>query len=601
MVPNPDRVGNIDPKNLYYNYLALKTPIIQDTFGQISDLLNPKIAYDGNRNSRINSLVNSIPLGLWQDLASATNWTTIESKPISGSNQLTASDNALLKKIVGTNTSNRAYAGGSYQTYDDNFVNSFGREIVKTLSDKEKEFRSNPNLDFTIEGTTSPASEFYGAIERANIGYTDNNILDTSELSNLLGAGTKERPLDFLTKEKYSGDTRYGQAQERIPYGALAFGDILGGDRVLGYDAYTDKSFEPELTGGYTPIEGGTLGGGAINYALKPNAVGETKVGGGSLSMIPSASGDVYYVTSSQNGPQISVASGDSYIRSLDTAKNITPIVNYNTAQTAITNASVINADLAKQAKEVQELITNALVKSVYAGVASQTDRPEYTIENKIGEDLRIFQNAIAPITSLTPITQENLDKKVNQQLTQDQNFATKIDTIKKEEDAFDIEAQKKKDAEELERQKRLSQSQLDIQAQKNAEIEAKKLADAKAAESERLRLSNQFDYDSQIEAALRAAEGNSAFARKQRQNMDANQKIADAEMLDKTKSTGGNPLGYAGGFAEKAIEKSAPTPQSLKMPSFARPPAPPITPVANSLTASSLLPSLEGLQFGGN
>jgi hypothetical protein len=633
--PYSENVANIDSKNLYYSYLALKDPVISQNLKTLQDALSGKISNEelNQKGKSISGLVNSVPLGVWQDMYSAYP-TKIGKSEIKSYNDLFTYDNYGRNQTPSDILKQLAYIStgvGLNNSYSNTFANQVTQELQKRNDEEWEALVQNINSDeeaalvHADPNKQTFATKYLTTVNNLLSDFRDKNYTWTDKvttyngqnyaipewvqnpdaeltfnldpLAQLLGAGTKERPLDFLERTSGALDKRdpWQVIESNLTQSRQDVEDYLSSDQE-------DKSFEATRTPYYDPhlwVRGGNPGEGGINYALRPGD--DLKEMGGSLTMIPSASGDVYYVTSSRNGPQISVASGDSYVRSLDTAKNITPIVNYNTAQPAITNASVINADLAKQAKEVQESITNALVKSVYAGVASQTDRPEYTIENKIGEDLRIFQNAIAPITPITPIPQEYLYKKISEQLTQDQNFATKIDTIKKEEDAFGIEAQKKKDAEELERQKRLSQSQLDIQAQKNAEIEAKKLADAKFAEGERLRLANQFDYDSQIEAALRAAEGNSAFARKQRQNMDVNQKIADAEMLDKTKSTGGNPLGYAGGFAEKAIEKSAPTPQSLKIPSFARPPAPPITPVANSLTASSLLPSLEGLQFGGN
>ena len=360
--------------------------------------------------------------------------------------------------------------------------------------------------------------------------------------------------------------------------------------------------------GTYTRTQNGVTTGnvkeiprGGINYALKPNAVGETKAVGGTTSVIPSTSGSTYFVSSSQNGPQISVANKDQYEKTLQTANNITPIVNYNTAQSAIANSPIINAGLANQAKQVQEIIANSLVKGIYAGVASQTDRPEYTIDNKIGDDLRVYQNDITPIAPLTPITQENIDKKISEKIERDENISDRVQKAQEEQDSLAFEFQKKQGAEELEAQKKQAQSQLDIQAQKNAEIEAKRLADAKAAEASRLRASQQFEYDSAIEAALRAAEGNSALARRQFSAYEDRQKTMDAEKLAQQRAKRGNPAGYAGGFAQKAIQPTPATPAAIKAPAMKSPQLPaPIVPPANEITSSFLPPKVDGLQFGG-
>jgi hypothetical protein len=632
--PNPENVTNIDSKNLYYSYLALKDPVISQNLKTLQDALSGKISKEelNQKGKSISGLVNSVPLGVWQDMYSASP-TKIGKSEIKSYNDLWKYDNYgrnqtpsdILKQLAYTST-----GVGLNNSYSNSFANQVTQELQKRNDEEWEALVQNIDSDeeaglvHADPNKQTFATKYLGTVNNLLRDFQDKNYTRTDKvttyngqnyarpewvknpdaelkfnldpLAQLLGAGTKERPLDFLERTS-------GALDKREPWQVIESNLTQSRHDVEDYlsSGQQDKSFEPTRTPYYDPYIWGSGGaGGKVNYALKPNDVGETKFGG-SLSMIPSTSGDVYYVTSSQNGPQISVASGDSNVRSLDTAKNITPIVNYNTAQSAITNASVINADLAKQAKEVQDIIANYLIKSVYAGVASQTDRPEYTIDNQVGSDLSVFQNDIAPITPLTPITQENLDKKMSEQLTLDENREEKISAAQREKDALAFEELKKRGAEEIDAIKKQSQNILDQQNKTNAEIEAKKLADAREAEASRLRASQQFDYDSQIEAALRAAEGNSNLGRKQLKNMEANQKLADAEMLDKTKFTGGNPLGYAGGFAEKALEQSAPTPQALKIPSFARPAPTPIAPVANSLNASSLLPKIEGLQFGGN
>jgi hypothetical protein len=321
---------------------------------------------------------------------------------------------------------------------------------------------------------------------------------------------------------------------------------------------------------------------------------------GGTKTVITNDVGS-YFVESTQQGPKISVATQTGGTRTSDNATNITPIVNYNTSPSFITNSSIINQNLADQAKQVQELITGSLVRNIYSGMASQTTRPEYTIDNQIGPDLRVYQNDIKEITPLVPITQENIDKKVTQDLERQKYAYTKVLKEAERQGDLALEVQNKNAEEELEKQRKQNQWQLDKQTKTNAEIEAKRIADAKAAAEARLRASQQFEYDAAIEAALKAASGNNSLARRQFAAHESRQKTMDAERLAQMRAKRGNPTGYAGGFAEKAIQKTPAAPAAIKAPAMAKPQTPePIEP-ANKVTSSFLPPKVDGLQFGGN
>jgi hypothetical protein len=295
----------------------------------------------------------------------------------------------------------------------------------------------------------------------------------------------------------------------------------------------------------------------------------------------------------------------------MSTAKNITPIVEYKTLPESITQygeatglnarllkeaggdpnnvvtgyiksdlASLLNPMLVKQAEDFQKSITAQLLGQIFDKTATQTEKPVYSF-NETG------------LTSTNPVTPPEYPSDGLEKLKES---STKFIS------AEEVAAEKQK----LEDTKN-NQAILDAQAKTNAELETKRLADAKAAELSRLRGSQKFEYDAAIESALKAAEGNSSLARRQLSASDARQKVMDAESLNKTNERKGNPTTYAGGFAEKAIQKTMQTPADFKIPSFAKPRSAPIVPTANELapsnaiTPSSLLPKLDGLQFGGN
>jgi hypothetical protein len=339
-------------------------------------------------------------------------------------------------------------------------------------------------------------------------------------------------------------------------------------------------------------------------------ALNEGETLGGTRQVITSPESNVtYFVDATQQGPKISAATDQ--VRSIETATNITPIVEYKTVPdqvpitgqatglqaklltntggdpnnvvtgySAIPFADSINSLLENQAKNFQQSITSQLLGQIFDKTATQTEKPVYSF-NETG------------LTSTNPVTPPEYPSDGLEKLKES---STKFIS------AEEVAAEKQK----LEDTKN-NQAILDAQAKTNAELETKRLADAKAAELSRLRGSQKFEYDAAIESALKAAEGNSSLARRQLSASDARQKVMDAESLNKTNERKGNPTTYAGGFAEKAIQKTMQTPADFKIPSFAKPRSAPIVPTANELapsnaiTPSSLLPKLDGLQFGGN
>jgi hypothetical protein len=298
---------------------------------------------------------------------------------------------------------------------------------------------------------------------------------------------------------------------------------------------------------------------------------------GGTKTAITNPTG-TYFVESTQQGPKISVATQQG-TRTSSNATNITPIVNYKEAP--VGSSPIINKLLVDNAKKFQENLTGQLVNSVYSGMAAQTTAPEYSMT----------ETGIQAVQPLVPITKEQIDKKIQEDLELEKNTASRLQQEK------ELEA-----AQKLEAQKRETQTKLDKQAKINAEIEAKRIADEKAAEAARFRSQQQFDYDTQIESALKAAEGNSSLARRQFSAYEDRQKTMDAEKLAQQRAKRGNPAGYAGGFAQKAIQPTPATPAAIKAPAM-KAPQPPATiePTANKVSSSFLPPKVDGLQFGGN
>jgi hypothetical protein len=578
---NPERVAKTDIKDLYYDYIALQSPFVQNTIEKIRTGLS--------KGQNVSALVNSLPKSLMLNAINATQYNP-NFQYTNDNYDRAIIDKKVLQNVFGAKTDTRNTGVGSGTiTSKDNYFSSYGRRVADRILNQAKSETEN----FDYSGETWPlSSNVVAALDVARVDAVEGKDLNWSGITNIIGQESADRPISSL----FSRD-QYGKATSP----AKSLGDIWLGLKDL-FDS-NEILFQPDVVSSYTPNLAAASSNlaPAVNYALKPNTVGETVAKGGTSSVIPSITGDTYFINSSLNGPQIGVADKEQALRTFETAKNITPIVNYNTAPSVFTNASIINQDLADQAKQVQELITGSLVKNIYSGMASQTTRPEYTINNELGPDFSVFQNDIKQITPLVPITTENIEKKVAQDLAQEKKLDTRVQQEKEKQDAAAFELQNKKAAEELESQKKQAQSQLDIQAQKNAEIEAKRLADAKAAEASRLRASQQFEYDSAIEAALRAAEGNNALARRQFADNESRQRAMDAESMAQQRAKKGNPAGYAGGFAEKAIQPTVATPAAIKAPAMKAPQTPaPIEPPANAVTYSFLPPKVDGLQFGG-
>ena len=306
-------------------------------------------------------------------------------------------------------------------------------------------------------------------------------------------------------------------------------------------------------------------------YALTPG----NQASGGTTSVITSPNLVTSYVKSTKLGPEISAVPSTSSIATPESAINITPIVNYKTAPEGA--PAFINEILKENALKLQKSITGQLIDNIYNKRSDQITRPEYTLNEK-------------GITVVTPVQEGFKPPTAQQQEEGLKKFGEQ-----------EIDKKTKEAEEKLRLEKEAKQKELDEQAKRNAEIEAKRRADAKAAEAERLRLQNQFDYDSAIEAALRAAEGNSALARKQFSAYEDRQKTMDAEKLAQQRAKRVNPAGYAGGFAQKAIQPTPATPAAIKAPAMKAPqPSAPIEPTANKVSSSFLPPKVDGLQFGG-
>jgi hypothetical protein len=301
----------------------------------------------------------------------------------------------------------------------------------------------------------------------------------------------------------------------------------------------------------------------------------EQKVGG-TKTAITNPTG-TFFVESTQNGPKISVATQTAGTRTSDNATNITPIVNYKTAPEG--SPAIINTLLVDTAKKFQEMLTGQLVGNIYNETATQTTRPEYSLDEK----------GITAIAPLNPVTDAQIKEKAAKDIEEQKFNNQKFVDEEKRQTELKLEAQEKEKQKEIDKQKAI-----------NDKIEADNRFLEKAAADARLRSQNQFDYDSAIEAALRAAAGNSSLARKQFAANDARQKALDAEELAKRNAIKGNPTGYAGGFAEKAIQKTPNAPAAIKAPAMAQPQTPePIEP-ANKVASSFLPPKVDGLQFGG-
>ena len=160
-------------------------------------------------------------------------------------------------------------------------------------------------------------------------------------------------------------------------------------------------------------------------------------------------------------------------------------------------------------------------------------------------------------------------------------------------------EKQKQADKEEENRRIAAEKKLNSTEAQRLAE-EARKLEEEDRAAAERLRKAQQFEYDSAVDEARRRAYGNSAFAQKQIGEFDERQRAADEAELAEKQKIRTNPMGYAGGFADQAIQTKIPVakdPEGIANISPRRR-RPPIVP-ANATT--DLLPEISGLEFGGN
>jgi hypothetical protein len=333
---------------------------------------------------------------------------------------------------------------------------------------------------------------------------------------------------------------------------------------------------------------------------IKALSPGETLGGTRIVNTSPTAT---YFVDATQQGPKISAAP-QSGLRSIETATNITPIVEYKTVPDQIPQygqatglqasllknaggdpnnvvtgyvenpfADTLNALLENQAKNFQKSITSQLLSSIFDKTATQTEQPVYSFSEK-------------GLTSTNPLAPPEYPK----------------DGLKKQiEEGKEIFADKEVAAKQkADEEAKKYQAILDAQAKTNADLESKRLANAQAAEASRLRASQKFEYDSAIESALKAAEGNSSFARRQFAAQESRQKSMDAERLAQIREKRGNPAGYAGGFAQKAIQPTPATPAAIKAPAMKAPQPPaPIEP-ANKVASSFLPPKVDGLQFGG-
>jgi hypothetical protein len=299
---------------------------------------------------------------------------------------------------------------------------------------------------------------------------------------------------------------------------------------------------------------------------------------GGTKTVITNPTG-TFFVESTKNSPKISVATQTAGTRTSTDATNITPIVNYKEAP--VGSPPIFNTLLVDNAKKFQEMLTGQLVGNIYNETATQTTRPEYSLDER----------GITPITPINPVTDAQIKEKAARDIEEEKfNNQKFVDYEKYQADL------------KMDEQKQIAKKKEDALIEETKRSEANALLEKQADEERRRRAQNQFDYDSQIEAALRAASGNSSLARRQFAANDARQRAMDAEELARRNAKKGNPSAYAGGFAEQAIQTKAETPQGIKIPAQMQPKPPaPVTPLANNVDASSLLPKIEGLQFGGN
>jgi hypothetical protein len=303
----------------------------------------------------------------------------------------------------------------------------------------------------------------------------------------------------------------------------------------------------------------------------------EQKVGG-TKTVITNPTG-TSFVESTQNGPRISVATQTAGTRTSTDATNITPIVDYKEAPEG--SPPIFNQLLVDNAKKLQEMLTAQLLGNIYNGTSTQTTRPKYSLDEK----------GITAITPINPVTDEQIKEKA----------ARDIEEQKFNNQKF-VDYEKYKADLKMDEQKQIAKKKEEDLIYETKQSEANALREKQADEERRRRAQNQFDYDSQIEAALRAASGNSSLARRQFAANDARQRAMDAEELARRNAKKGNPSAYAGGFAEQAIQTKGKTPEGIKIPAQMQPKPPaPVTPLANNVDASSLLPKIDGLQFGGN
>jgi hypothetical protein len=432
----------------------------------------------------------------------------------------------------------------------------------RALEDKQKE-KKEADQKAAVEAAIKAEKEKIGVyFVNGQIVFKDNNARDS-----------------FLAAKKQWEDQGKADEEAKSKTNAALYG-------------LTDQLARGAINAQQNSIAG--ISGGGTPTIAKSLAPGQSV--GGTKTMVTNDTGS-YFVESTKGTPKISVATATGGTRTSDNATNITPIVNYTSA----TQTPIINNQLVDQAKKVQGLMSSALVNSVYSGQATQTTRPEVTI---------------TPITDYTPNGPSQILGTALQINTPLSPLSTNISTVplEREQARYDrnLEQEKKDKAADLARLESEAKKAQDLkdaankikfdeQAKKTADLEAKRLADAKAAEEARFRSQQQFDYDSQIEAALRAAEGNSSLARRQFSAYEERQQTMDAEKLAQQRAKRGNPAGYAGGFAQKAIQPTPATPAAIKAPAMKAPQTPvPIEPPANKLTSSFLPPKVDGLQFGG-
>jgi len=595
---NGSKIQQLPTQSLLYNYIALQSDYVKPKLDYLQKLYSDQSSDPQalkERGEKARSVLSTLPQGLVQDIISSN--ATYSDKESSVNN------NNLLRDLFTPTTqkfTNDSGQGQQTQSGINQFGNLISHQITRTpnvgaqlqqlksgLSGYENQSKMADKSVYDAQtklwankAAASPQDKQLADYAKMVAGKYDQELSyynnNAKKLNDLIGV-SESRPLDVLFSNQTTTSVD-GKTTTSAP--TISTNSVRGSlDQLIKlnnkdtYGGQATTGFEPAISN-YSNYGPSTPYGAVASYALSPQGQG-VLAGANTIQMKATPQGAIYNYSSPDGVP----------------TKAASPAIN-NQALPQNAIAPQITIEYQKTGKPIVDdflksaamSVGNTIVDKSLQEILNQTYDKNADHTYTLSADL--IKKTLIPevVTQYTP---EDLQKK------QDSFLADLQKTGEKEQAAKDLKA-----AEDLALKKKEADAKLaedELANKKSAdEAEAKRKAEALALQNQ---LSKQ-DYDSQIEAALRAAEGNTALAQKQIGAFDQAQREKDAAKQS-IKPVYRNPLGSASGFAEKAVATKIPAkiPEGVaNIPS--RKMKEPIVP-ANKTT--DLLPSINGIEFGGN